>query len=614
MTEEKPPLRGTYRSQLRRGCALVLCFSAFVLRAEPEPPRLLMPGPHDTTSLVRRPDGSFAFYNRSHPTADPVVLTDREGRQHTLTPSLPPQLAGSKAVLGSGVLTDSQVILTSDNQLISVRVRGEKLDSATAKQVGLTYHLDLWVTRANASKAEPARRIWSGYNGSQMEVQTGPGGRIFVPFGSMIPHTKPVPPTGRHETIVLFSDDRGLTWQESASRLVAPCYEGFNGNNEGACEPTLEPFRDGRLWMLMRTQAGFLYESTSEDNGTTWSVATASRFNTSTGPANLLRHRNGWLVLTWNNCEMPGRVHGEGVYGGRDALHIAVSTDDGVTWRGFREIYLDYRRNDNPAKSGDRGTAYPLGAYTEDGRIMVIAGQGTGGRIPVLIDPEWVVETRARTDFSDGLAQWSVYKHHGPARGWWRARAVGGKLVPDPENPAARCLHLRKNNELPADAAVWNFPNGWKGSLTARVRVQAGFSGGMICLNDRFFDPSEALGQEFAVFRAPLGADGAFGNAVLTSDRWHELTLQWDLSKRRCALFLDGRPAGERLLTHETLNGISYVRFLSTARELDPAGFMVGSVSVEIADAVAPAHSPSELRRHELRYIEQVVPRWRGRE
>jgi hypothetical protein len=595
------------------GRALPFVLSALGFGATPVPPRLLVEAPGAATSLLRRPDGSFAFYDRRHPNAGPVVLPDREGRRHTLLPALPPHLAGSKTVLESDVLNDSQVILTPAGQLISVRVRGEKLDSATARRVGLTHHLDLWLTRAGSRTAEPARRIWSGYNGSQMEVQAGPGGRIFVPFGRMIPHAKALPPYGRHETMVLFSDD-GQTWQESATRLTAPCYEGFNGNNEGACEPTLEPLRDGRLWLLLRTQTGFLYESTSSDNGTTWGTATASRFNTSTGPANLLRHRNGWLVLSWNNCEMPRRANGEGVYGGRDALHLAVSTDEGATWRGFREVYLDFRRNDNPAKSGDRGTAYPLGAYTEDGRIVVIAGQGSGGRHPILIDPDWIVATRAQTDFSDGLAQWSVYKHHGPAQRWWRARAVGGALVPDPENPSMRSLHLRKNDDLPADAAVWNFPNGWKGTLTTRVRVQPGFAGGMICLNDRFFDPTETLGRDFAVFAAPLGTNGAFGNRVLTPGRWHELILQWDLSAQRCALFLDGRPAGERPLAHETLNGISYVRFLSTARGLDPAGFLVGSVRVEIADAFAPVQRPAELRRHEQRYIGQVVPRWREKE
>ena len=43
-----------------------------------------------------------------------------------------------------------------------------------------------------------------------------------------------------------------------------PCHEGFNGANYGACEPTLIELKDGRVWMLIRTQAGFLYESFSE--------------------------------------------------------------------------------------------------------------------------------------------------------------------------------------------------------------------------------------------------------------------------------------------------------------------------------------------------------------
>ena len=105
---------------------------------------------------------------------------------------------------------------------------------------------------------------------------------------------------------------------------------------------------------------------------------------------------------------MPPRSDGVGVYGGRDALHIAVSDDEGETWRGFREIYLDHRRNDNPAKTGDRGTAYPLGAYTSDGRILVLAGQGKGGRNLILIDPDWIVETEARTKQAAQQAQQTV--------------------------------------------------------------------------------------------------------------------------------------------------------------------------------------------------------------
>lgn len=141
----------------------------------------------------------------------------------------------------------------------------------------------------------------------------------------------------------------------------------------------------------MRTQAGCLYESFSADDGTTWTPAAPSRFPTSNSPANLLRHVDGRLVLTWNHCELLPRHAGESVYGGRDALHIAISDDDGRTWRGFHEIYLDHRRNDNPAARGDRGTAYPL-------------------------------------------AQWSVYRHTGPATRWYRGRAAG----PDPHGTLVR--------------------------------------------------------------------------------------------------------------------------------------------------------------------------------
>ena len=452
--------------------------------------------------------------------------------------------------------------------------------------------------------------IWRGYNGSLMEYQQLASGRIVVPYGSLQPHAKPEPPTGRHKTIIQYTDDVGQTWKESESKLIAPCYAGFNGSNEGACEPAIEQLEDGRIWMLMRTQAGFLYESYSDDNGTTWQKAEASRFNTSTGPPNIMRHKNGWLVVSWNNCEMPPRQEGEGVYGGRDALHIAVSDDEGQTWRGYREIYLDHRRNDNPTRTGDRGTAYPLGAFTSAGHIVILAGQGEGGRNPIVIDPEWIVETEARTDFSDGLKQWSVYKHYGPAKGWWRARAVGCELVDNPTDSTARSLHLRKADSLPADGATWNFPNGWKGSITARVMIREGYLSGMICLNDRMFDPANDYGEEFAVFQVGMGADGGIGNASLVPGTWHDVRLEWDLSSSKCLLLVDEKPAGEVPLRNTTLNGISYIRFRSAAREIDAAGFLVDSVSASIDAPYAPPCRAIDQLEQERRYIEKVVPLW----
>ncbi len=561
-------------------------------------------------AILRLPDGSFAFYDRGRPGVGPLTLKDRAGREHTLLPALPEDLAKSRAILDSRILANTQAILTPRGEVVSVFVKSEMLDKETAARIGLPRYLDVWMRKAGPEHVSEAKRIWRGYNGSQMEYEQLPSGRLLVPHGSFIAHAQAVPPHGRHEVVINYSDDQGETWTESASKLVAPCYEGYNGSNEGACEPAIERLRDGRIWMLMRAQAGFLYESFSHDDGATWEAARASRFYSSTGPPNILRHRDGSLIVAWNNCELPPRHEGQGVYGGRDALHIAVSQDDGRTWRGFQEIYLDHRRDDNPSKSGDRGTAYPLGAFTADGKIVMIAGQGAGGRNPILIDPAWILATEARTDFSDGLAQWSVYKHTGPVARWWRGRAPGARLEPHPGKADAQVLHVRKADDLAPDGAVWNFPNGWKGTLTARVMIREGGRGGVVSLNDRFFDPVNDAGEDFAVFQASLGADGRFGEAVLQPGKWHELVLEWDLDAAVCRLRVDGAAAGTLPLRQKTLNGISYVRFRSAAREQDEAGFFVESVATAITDPHAPACRPEDQAEQERRYVEQVVPAW----
>ncbi|HUG69929.1 MAG TPA: sialidase family protein [Pirellulaceae bacterium] len=602
--------------------ALALIVTTCSAEVSSAPPRMLRQvnavadsaaasGSRTSFAILRLPDGSFAFYDRNNPRGGALTLPDHEGGTYTLLPALPVDIANSEVVVTSGVLANTQVILTPDGQLVSVFVQAERFDKETAAKVGLRLYLDVWIKQASLTNAAEPRMIWRGYNGSLMEYQQLASGRVVVPYGSLQPHAKPVPPTGRHKTIIQYTDDGGQTWKESESKLIAPCYAGFNGSNEGACEPAIEQLKDGRIWMLMRTQAGFLYESYSEDNGTTWQEAEASRFNTSTGPPNIMRHKNGWLVVSWNNCEMPPRQEGEGVYGGRDALHIAVSDDEGQTWRGFREIYLDHRRNDNPTRTGDRGTAYPLGAFTSDGHIVVLAGQGEGGRNPIVIDPEWIVETEARTDFSDGLKHWSVYKHYGPAKGWWRARAVGCELVDNPTDSTARSLHLRKADSLPADGATWNFPNGWKGSITARVMIREGYLGGTICLNDRMFDPANDYGEEFAVFQVGMGADGSIGNASLVPGTWHDVRLEWDLSSSKCLLLVDEKLAGEVPLRNKTLNGISYIRFRSAARDIDAAGFLIDSVRASIDDPDAPPCRAIDQLEQERRYIENVVPLWR---
>jgi len=587
-----------------------------------EPPRMLFleDAGHDATApsgtrsgyaILRREDGSFCFYNPYAPSAEPLSLPDAKGVKHTLRPALPEFIAQSKPLIESGILNNAQTLLSADGTVRSITVKSEKFSKVDAARIGLPLYLDVWYRQGNATAVAEPMRTWRGYNGSQMEYQRLVSGRLLVPHGSYLPFVKTVPPTGRHETVIEFSDDGGASWQLSASKLTTPCFEGFNGANEGACEPCFEERRDGSIWMLMRTQAGCLYESTSIDNGTTWSPAAPSRFRTSTGPANLLRYRDGRLVLTWNNCELPLKHEGVGVYGGRDALHIAISNDDGRTWQGFREIYLDHRRNDNPAASGDRGTAYPLAAFDDEGQIVVLAGQGKGGRNPILVDPDWIIATSAESDFRDGLAQWTVYQHIGPAKRWWRARRVGCALIETPGKKDTRSLHVRHvtGTDAPSepDTAVWNFPNGWRGELTARIRLPAGSQGAIFSLNDRFFDPSNTLGEDAAVFQARVTT------GTSKSDTWHTLALRWDLGSGHCEYRLDDELIETLQLQSRTLNGVSYVRIRSAASTPDSHGIIISHVKAQISDPNAPAVTREDIAAWQQKYVKTVVPRWQDK-
>src|SRR5690606_36852241 len=182
-----------------------------------------------------------------------------------------------------------------------------------------------------------------------------------------------------------YSDDGGRTWVNTGAALTAPCDPDYNGVNVGATEPAIIELKDGRLWMLMRTQTGYLYESFSSDRGETWTPAVASRFPSHNGPAALARMPDGRIELFCDNSAPVSKYDGRGVYGGRDALHAAVSIDDGCTWRGFREVYRDPHRNDIGEPRGDRGTGYPSASALPDGRALLFTGQMEGRRAMLLI-------------------------------------------------------------------------------------------------------------------------------------------------------------------------------------------------------------------------------------
>lgn len=473
-------------------------------------------------------------------------------------------------------------LLDQDQELHFVipRVRGD------GRRPGIDRFVDLYHVRSTGDRTawtEP-RRIFEGYCGAIQGVFQLRSGRIIAPFADWIGGRRRGPPTGPSETTCVYSDDGGATWKPSPSRLTAPCYEDYNGGNYGACEPTLLELRDGRCWMLIRTQTGRLYESFSED-GSRWSEAEPSRFHSSNSPAFPIRLEDGRIVVFWNNCEMPPRVDGAGVYGGRDALHAAISDDEGRTWRGFREVYRDPTRNGTPPSRGDRGTAYPHATLVPGGKILLVSGQGSERRRRFLIDPEWLLETRAEANMQS-LDEWHVFKGFGPAAGFWRDRKMGARIVPHPDHPEqARVLQVRRADELEPDGAVWNFPAGQAGAVTLRIRVEPGSGGASVSLTDRFFDPCDDAGEQQAVFIFEVPGDGQLAaSSRLEPGEWHTVRLSWT-AEGEGTLSLDGQVASKLKARRPFPNGLSYLRLRSIAEQPDPRGFLVAAASAEVAPA-----------------------------
>lgn len=396
-------------------------------------------------------------------------------------------------------------------------------------------------------------------------------GRILIPLGHLTARA-----TGKFVGSCIYSDDGGATWRTSTSNLVVD--SGHGDFESGACEMVAAELEDGRVWMLLRTQTGYLYESFSQDGGATWGKPTQSRFADTNTAASLLRLRDGRIILLWNNCSF-GNL--KDFRGDRAVLNAAISADDGKTWQGYREIA---RVNVSSV------LAYPYMTELSDGTVLVWVWAGGQMR---RLDPNWLTAAAMTDDFSRGLAEWSV------------AAAEGVSIADHPDKSGRKVLLLGKTNPQVAAAAVRNFPFGVRGRLTLALCTQPGFNGTRICLTDFYSLPPIERKGRFGVHIAPdgrlftTGGDGEDvpSEGVITPGKWVDLTFVWDCTRKQCTLLLDGKRVAEiwQLLAPDLAEyppnmadgqkapearGLCYLRLWSNAEGTDDAGLMVESMKV----------------------------------
>jgi len=429
-------------------------------------------------------------------------------------------------------------------------------------------------TSNNGKSWSPFVKIADGRIGAiRGFLQTG-SGRLIFGFHRSIAERKP--PYGQCFTSSVYSDDGGATWIESSSKILAPVYEGYIGNNYGFVEPNIVELKDGRIWLVGRTQTDYLYQSFSSDQGESWSEGEASIFHSSNSPANILKLPDGRLVLTWCNTVDTDINDFGRIYTHRDVLHMAISDDDGHTWRGFREIIRIPSRNDqNDMPSGDSGTSYPNAAYSKEGKILLVTGQGEhgGGKSIWIVDPEWLYETKQEEDFLNGLEKWSAYTFSKVRKK--PGRILGPHLIDDASAKGGKVLHIRKSDPvLFGDAAVWNFPMGRIGSIEMKIKMPVNSKGTLISLTDCHRHPNDPNGYKNAMFSFLLAENGAID---LKPDKWHLLKLQWNLDARNCEVYIDNEFNTNVPLINESSMGISYIRFNSSVQmgQVDSAGLML---------------------------------------
>jgi hypothetical protein len=539
-------------------------------------PRIVGTAPNNEAGVITLPDGSLRCIYTNIEKNRVESISSLDGGVTWSTPKVEFETPGRTGHA-------CQVVLDRNGEIhvffLNIRGRGK---------IGVEYFIDVFqATSTNARTAwtTPEPVFANSYVGAIRGATLLASGRLLVSFAEWVVNSPHEKQSGPHEIRVLYSDDNGKTWMPAKAGMTAPIRADYNGSKYGAVEPAIIELRKGLVWMLIRTQTGRLYESFSKD-GSIWSPAVPSRFYSSNSPATLLKLSGARTLLIWNNCEAPPAApDGNGVYGGRDALHAAVSDDGGRTWRGFREIYRDPTRNVSPPKRGDRGTAYANAALTRDGKIFVTTGQGPA-RAMLLFDAKWLDEKSRVDNLDDGLDGWTIFKSFGPASGWWRDRVAGPKLIKAAGgSPEVGLLFTHPDTNEP-DSAIWNFPARSRGSVELHVMLKKGSHGGRVSLNDRFFDPGDQNGEKSAMFTTLIQEEGQPAAGIrLPASSWHVVRFDWDLAQGKCKVSVDGRPTAVLRAANKTENGISYLRLGSTPNLIDSSGFLIRRVSANVGAA-----------------------------
>lgn len=154
---------------------------------------------------------------------------------------------------------------------------------------------------------------WCGCIHSMIQMKSG---RIVLVGQEIIP-------AWRHATVMFVSDDLGQSWQ----RGDVIDYGVGAHDHAGSIEGSVIERKDGSLYLLLRTESGFLWEATSAD-GLKWEGLRQSSIVSVTCCPQMARLADGRIALLWNAPPRHNRSNGTS----RAELSLAFSDDEARTW------------------------------------------------------------------------------------------------------------------------------------------------------------------------------------------------------------------------------------------------------------------------------------------
>lgn len=391
-----------------------------------------------------------------------------------------------------------------------------------------------------------------------------------------------------NEGIVCFlSDDDGRTFSRSAAVKVAN--ETPHIWQTGCVEPAILQLKDGRIWMLMRTSNDRLWECFSSDFGQTWTEPVPSRFKAGNNSSvSVRRLNNGDIAVFWNNTQItpPSVTDDQWSFTNRDIFSVAISSDEGLTWRGFREVWRDNLRNGEFVNyPGDKGLNETKMEQAADGSIIIAAGQAPEHRSFIQLDPRWVDLKSHSDNFYAGLDGWctNTLVRRSPAYSalthYAYNRKPGATLVPHPSIKGQNVMKIAKTDDTTLyssrQGAVWNFPAAMDGELKLRVMFNRGFGGALIALNDVWAQPTIDIASPYQLYIPPTLE---YSNEKFEIGKWYDFKLVWNADQ--LTISVDGKAVKKIEKKYEYVNGLCYLRLRNEAVNADREGFYVEKVEM----------------------------------